>query len=138
MIAEEGAYFNLPARKEGIIPGVAPLRMSRFLGERATQHGILFDKTFPVEAPEARALVNEVVAAGQMDAAIERAVANATGAGVISAGANRKAIRVGQEPRDLFRQYMALYCREHADCHFSPALIANLERNWDAKNRRLT
>ena len=101
------------------------------------QHGILFDRQFPVDSPEARAIVNEVVPAGQMDAAIERAVANATGAGVISAGANRKAIRVGQEPLDLYRRYMALYCREQGDCHFSPALIANLERNWNAKNRRL-
>jgi thioesterase DpgC len=136
VIAEEGAYFNLPARKEGIIPGVAPLRMPRFLGERASQQGILFDKTFPVDSPEARGLVNEVVPSGQMDAAIQRVADLATGAGAISAGANRKAIRVGREPRDVFRRYMALYCREQADCHFSPALIANLERNWDAKNRR--
>jgi len=135
VIAEEGAYFNLPARKEGIIPGVGPLRMPRFLGERASQHGILFDRTFPVDAPEARGLVNEVVPAARMDAAIARAADLATGAGVISAGANRKALRIGQEPRDLFRRYMALYCREQADCHFSPALIANLERNWDAKSR---
>ena len=135
VIAEEGSYFNLPARKEGIIPGVAPLRMPRFLGERASQHGILFDKTFPVNAAEARAIVNEVVPPERMDEAIERAAALATGAGVISAGANRKAIRVGQEPRDLFRRYMALYCREQADCHFSPALISNLERNWNAQNR---
>jgi hypothetical protein len=27
--------------------------------------------------------------------------------------------------------------REQAYCHFSPALIANLERNWDAKNRKI-
>jgi len=110
--------------------------MPRFLGERASQHGILFDRTFPVDSPEARGLVNEVVPPGEMGAAIQRAVDLAAGAGVISAGANRKAIRVGQEPRDLFRRYMALYCREQADCHFSPSLIGNLERNWDAKNRR--
>lgn len=137
VIAEEGSYFNLPARKEGIIPGLANMRLPRFLGERMAQHGILFDKLFPVEAPEARLLVNEVVPAGEMDAAIERTVAGATGAGLISVAANRKAIRVAAEPRETLRQYMALYCREQGDCHFSPALIANLERNWDAKNRRL-
>jgi (3,5-dihydroxyphenyl)acetyl-CoA 1,2-dioxygenase len=27
--------------------------------------------------------------------------------------------------------------REQAYCHFSPALIANLERNWNAKERAL-
>ena len=29
------------------------------------------------------------------------------------------------------------YAREQAACHFSPALIANLEKNWDAKRRSL-
>jgi hypothetical protein len=31
---------------------------------------------------------------------------------------------------------MAVYAREQAYCHFSPALIANLERNWNAGSRR--
>jgi thioesterase DpgC len=31
---------------------------------------------------------------------------------------------------------MATFCREQAHCHFSPALIANLEKHWDAANRR--
>ena len=135
VIAEEGSFFNLPARKEGIVPGVAPIRLPRFVGERATREGILFDKTFTVESPEGRSLVSEVVPAGQMDEAIARAAAAVTGGGVISAGANRKAIRLGHEPRDLFRQYMALYCREQASCHFSPTLIQNLERNWRAADR---
>jgi thioesterase DpgC len=38
---------------------------------------------------------------------------------------------------DLFRNYFALYALEQAYCHFSPALIENLERNWNAKSRRL-
>ena len=135
VIAEEGSYFNLPARKEGIIPGVAPLRFSRFVGERAAQQGILFDKSFPASSPEARPIINEVVPAGQMDTAIDRAAALATGAGLVSFGANRKAIRLTNESPDLFRDYMALYCREQANCHFSPVLIQNLERNWNAPKR---
>lgn len=135
VIAEAGSFFNLPARKEGIVPGAAPLRLPRFVGERTAREGILFDKTFAAESPEGRSLANEVVPVGEMDAAIARAVAAAAGGGVISAGANRKAIRLGYEPRDLFRQYMALYCREQANCHFSPALIRNLERHWQAADR---
>ena len=137
VIAEEGSYFNLPARKEGIIPGVAPLRFSRFMGERTARQGILFDRSFPVSKPEARGLVNEVVPAGRMDAAIDRVAANAGGGGLVSTGANRKAIRLASEPLDLFREYMALYCREQASCIFSPALTENLERNWKAASRRL-
>jgi len=135
VIAEAGSFFNLPARKEGIVPGVAPLRLPRFVGERTAREGILFDKTFTAESPAGRSLANEVVLVGQVDEAIARAAAAVTGGGVVSAGANRKAIRLGLEPRDLFRQYMALYCREQATCHFSPTLIQNLERNWQAADR---
>ena len=31
---------------------------------------------------------------------------------------------------------LALYAREQAYCHFSPALIANLERHWNATQRK--
>jgi thioesterase DpgC len=32
---------------------------------------------------------------------------------------------------------MAIYAREQASCHFSSALISNLERYWNAHNRSL-
>jgi thioesterase DpgC len=54
---------------------------------------------------------------------------------VVSAVGNRRAFRIAQEPLDLFRSYMAVYAREQAYCHFSPALISNLERHWNAQNR---
>jgi thioesterase DpgC len=72
-----------------------------------------------------------------MDGAIEQVVDKLTGSGVVSAAANRRAFRIAQEPLDLFRNYFALYALEQAYCHFSPALIANLEQNWNAKNRGL-
>jgi thioesterase DpgC len=71
-----------------------------------------------------------------MDAAIEHIVDRLTGSGVVSAAGNRRAIRAGEEPLDTFRRYMAVYAREQADCHLSPALIANLEKNWNAASRR--
>jgi thioesterase DpgC len=46
-------------------------------------------------------------------------------------------MRVGDEPLDLFRAYMATYAREQSYCHFSPALVRNLERHWNAHQRRL-
>jgi (3,5-dihydroxyphenyl)acetyl-CoA 1,2-dioxygenase len=58
-----------------------------------------------------------------------------TGSGLISAAANRRAMRVGQEPLDVFREYMATYAREQAYCHLSPALVANLETHWNADKR---
>ena len=59
-----------------------------------------------------------------------------TNSGAVGAIGNRRAFRVAEEPLDLFRRYCAVYAREQALCHFSPALIANLERYWDAQNRK--
>jgi thioesterase DpgC len=137
VLAEQGAFFNLPARKEGIVPGAGNLRLPRFVGDRLARQGIMYERAFPVDSPEGALLCDEVVAPGEMDAAIARTVAGLTSSGVVSAAANRKALRVGQEPLDTFRHYMALYAREQAFCHFSPALIRNLEMHWNARSRAL-
>jgi thioesterase DpgC len=82
-------------------------------------------------------LVDEVVEQGQMDQAIEQRIDALTSSGLINAAANRRALRVGQEPLDLFREYMATYAREQAYCHLSPALVGNLERHWNAQRRTI-
>ena len=137
VIAEKGSYFNLPARKEGIIPGAANLRLPRFMGERMARQAILFDRTFRVDEEDARTLVNEVHPSEELDAAAERAVANALDSGMVSASGNRKALRVQLEPLDTFRRYMATYAREQAYCQLSDQLIVNLEKHWQAKKRNL-
>ena len=70
-----------------------------------------------------------------MDDAIRIAAAEVVSAGTTSLVANRQALRKGQEPLDLFRRYMSSYAREQARCLYSPALIDNLERNWNARER---
>lgn len=137
VIAEAGSYFNLPARKEGIIPGCANLRLPRFMGERLARQAIMFDKTFRVDAPEAGVLVNETVAPDELDERVEQAVAKALSSGMVSAGANRRALRVQAEPVDVLRRYMASYAYEQGFCHLSEQLIANLEHYWNAKQRKL-
>jgi thioesterase DpgC len=136
VLAADDAFMTLPARKEGIIPGFANLRLPRFTGERIARAAILYERKLPCASAEGGLIVDEVVPAAGMDAAIEAAVAGLTDAGAVSAVGNRRAFRVALEPLDAFRRYAAVYAREQAYCHFSPALIANLERNWDARNRR--
>jgi thioesterase DpgC len=136
VLAAQDAYMTLPARKEGIIPGAANLRLPRFVGPRIARQAILAGRRLDCDSPEGRMICDEIVPAGTMDAAIERTVASLTDSGVVSAAGNRRALRSGEEPLDEFRRYMAVYAREQAVCHFSPALIANLEKHWDAANRR--
>src|SRR5919197_2860497 len=137
VIAERGCRLYLPARKEGIIPGASPLRLARSVGDRLARQAILSGREFEAGTPEGDLLCDEVVEPGQMDAALGRRIELLTDSGVVNAAANRRAMRIGAEPLDLFRAYMATYAREQAYCHFSPALIRNLERHWNAHERRL-
>jgi thioesterase DpgC len=137
VLAEAGSYFSLPARKEGIIPAAANLRLARFVGERLAREAILFDKIFHVDEPESRGLVNEVVPRSQIDAAIEKCISGVVGSGLVSAGANRKAMRIRTEPLDLFRKYMATYAYQQVFCHLSEQLVRNLERHWIGRRRNV-
>jgi thioesterase DpgC len=136
ILAEEDAYMTLPARKEGIIPGAADLRLPRFVGDRLARQAIMAERRFDCASPEGRMICDEVISRESMDQALARTVEKLTSSGVVSAAGNRRAFRAGQEPLDTFRRYMAVYSREQAQCHFSPALIANLEKHWNAANRR--
>jgi thioesterase DpgC len=136
VIAASDAFLTLPARKEGIIPGAANLRLPRFTGDRIARQAILYGRQVQCDSPEGRLICDEIVAPAAMDAAIEQVVSGMTDSGIVSAAGNRRAFRIAEEPFDQFRNYMAVYAREQAHCHFSPALIANLERHWNAQNRR--
>ena len=136
VLAERGSFFSLPARKEGIIPGTSNRRLTRFVGDRLARQLIVFERRLEADGPEGGLLCDLVVEPEAMEAAIERDVAQLLGSGLTSAVANRKAIRLGEETLDDFRRYQAVYAREQARCLYSPALISNLERNWQAHRRR--
>jgi thioesterase DpgC len=135
VLAADDAFMTLPARKEGIIPGAANLRLPRFTGDRLARQLIQAERRLQCDSAEGRLICDEIVPPADMDAAIERTVAMLTSAGSVGAIGNRRAFRVGVEPLDLFRRYCAVYAREQALCHFSPALVRNLEQNWGAGNR---
>ena len=133
IIGAADAYLTLPARKEGIVPGAANLRLPRFVGDRIARRAVMADLRIDCADPAGKMICDEVVPPGQMDSTIEEVVQNLTTSGVVSAAGNRRAFRAGEEPLDAFRRYMAVYAREQAQCHLSPQLIANLERNWKKK-----
>ncbi|ETR75614.1 enoyl-CoA hydratase [Afipia sp. P52-10] len=134
-IAASDAYMTLPARKEGIVPGAANLRLPRFVGDRIARQAVMTGRRIDCDSPEGLLICDRIIAPDDMDGAIDGTVHALTTSGVVGIGSNRKAFRVAQEPLDLFRNYMAVYAREQAACHFSPALIDNLERFWNARER---
>jgi (3,5-dihydroxyphenyl)acetyl-CoA 1,2-dioxygenase len=137
VIAARGCRLFLPARKEGIIPGASPLRLPRSVGDRLARQAILSGREFEAGVPPAELLCDEVVEPDAVDGAIEERTNALTSSGLINAAANRRALRVGEEPLDVFRQYMATFSREQAYCHLSPALVSNLEEHWNAHERKV-
>ncbi len=137
VLAETGAYFNLPACKEGFIPGAANLRLPRLVGIKLAREGIFFERVFHADTPEGRMICDDVVPAGGMDAAIEENAFQLVRAGMTSAVSNRKALRVAEEPLSVFRRYMATYARQQSRCLYDQKLIENLERSWKPGSRRM-
>jgi len=137
VIASRGSRLFLPARKEGIIPGASNLRLPRFVGDRAARQAIFSGREWTAGEPDAALLCDEVVQPSEMDAALDARIEALTNSGLVNAAANRSALRAGQEPLDLFREYMATFSVEQARCHLSPALVRNLEVFWNARERRL-
>jgi (3,5-dihydroxyphenyl)acetyl-CoA 1,2-dioxygenase len=135
VLADAEAYLTLPARKEGIIPGMANLRLPRFLGDRLARQAIMYGRRINCDSPEGRLICDEVTPAYQIDGALAQIVENLTNSGIVSAVGNRRQFRLGQEPLDLFRRYVALFAKEQAFCHFSDGLVSNLEHYWNAQSR---
>ncbi len=135
VIAERGARITLPAGREGIIPGASNLRLTRSVGPRLARQLLYMDAALVAGSPQAAALCDEVVEADEIEAAIGTAAARLCSGGLLSVAANRLGLRLGEEPLEDFRRYMAFYAREQADCLLSPQLVANLERNWIGRAR---
>ena len=105
----------LPAGAQGgdhprrLEPAPAALRR-----RAAARQAILSGREFEAGRADAELICDEVVEPGEMDAALDARVEALTSSGLVNAAANRRAMRVGQEPLDLFRAYMATYAREQA------------------------
>lgn len=136
VVARSGAYVNLPARREGFLPGCGNMRLPRFVGEKVARQGIFFNRDIYVDSPEGRQIVDDlVVDEDGMQAAIADAVDALTATGPVGINANRTEMRIGVEPLETFRAYMANLSILQAKCMYSPAIIRNLEIAWDPKRR---
>ncbi|MEV4643226.1 (3,5-dihydroxyphenyl)acetyl-CoA 1,2-dioxygenase DpgC [Actinoplanes sp. NPDC049548] len=111
VLAASDAFLSLPAAQEGIIPGAANLRLGRVAGPRLARQVILGGRRISAAEPEARLLIDEVVAPQEMDAAVERAVDRLRGEAV---AANRRMINLAQESPDDLRAYLAEFAFEQA------------------------
>jgi thioesterase DpgC len=111
VLAASDAYVSLPAAHEGIVPGVANLRLGRHTGPRISRQIILQGRRIWATEPDARLLLDEVVEPGELDAAIDRSVERLRAPAVI---ANRRMLNLAEEPPEEFRRYLAEFALQQA------------------------
>ncbi|GAA4240035.1 hypothetical protein GCM10022254_63260 [Actinomadura meridiana] len=133
VIAETGAYFSLPAADEGIVPGLGNLRLPRRTGARVARDVILGGRRIMATDPEAALMCDEVVPPERMDEAIDRAVRELS---VPAVAANRRMLAHGEEPVDVFREYLAEFAVVQVERAYSEDVLAKVERRWQASESR--
>jgi (3,5-dihydroxyphenyl)acetyl-CoA 1,2-dioxygenase len=134
-VAAKDAYMTLPARKEGIIPGAANMRLPRFVGDRLARQAIFSELRIECDSDVGRMICDEICEPQAVEEAVTAVADKLANSGQVSAASNRRCFRIAQEPFDLFRSFMAIYSLDQAKCHFSDALIRNLESFWGAAKR---
>lgn len=111
VLAASDSYLSLPAATEGIIPGAANYRLTRFTGPRVARQVILGGRRIRADEPDARLIIDEVVPPEGMDEAIEGALARLDGAAVV---ANRRMVNLAEEPPEGFCRYLAEFALQQA------------------------
>lgn len=124
VIAASDTYFCLPAAKEGIVPGVANLRLARFVGTRLARQIILGGRKVYASEAEGKLLFDEIVAPGEMDAAVDRCALQLAAPAV---AANKKMLALAEESLEQFRGYMAEFAKEQVLRMYSEDVLAKVK-----------
>ena len=75
-------------------------------------------------------ICDELIDVNEMDNVINNRVQEFKNSGLVGASFNKRALTLGEENINQFREYMSIYCHDQAYCHFSKELISNLEKYW--------
>ena len=123
VIAVGDAWLSLPAASEGIVPGVANLRLPGRVGVRLARELILRGRRLSGTEAMQAGLVDAVVCAADVDAAVASVAAALSEPGVAP---NKLMLAHGIEPEDEFASYLADFAVVQADRMHAPDVRRNL------------
>lgn len=123
VIATPDSYFCLPAAKEGLIPGTANFRLGRIAGSRMARRLVLGGRRIQATDADAGLLVDSVVPAAEMDAAIAAAARQLDSVSVV---ANRRMLHLAEQPVQAFREYMAEFALQQSALLYDARILHNL------------
>jgi len=123
VIAATDSYFNLPAAREGLVPGFANLRLSRFVGARKSRQLLFAGNKLWASGPYSELIFDEVVDSSDIECAIDRSVDTLSGPAV---RANRRLLINAEEPLEHFRYYAAEFALIQAQRLYSADLLSKV------------
>jgi (3,5-dihydroxyphenyl)acetyl-CoA 1,2-dioxygenase len=129
VVAADDAFFSLPAAREGLVPGLANLRLPTLVGGRLARRLILGGERLKATDPQATLLCDAVVPADDMDAAVEAHARDLDSPAVV---ANRRMLSLASEPFDRLREYLAEFAVTQAYRMYSRDVIDNVDRAWSS------
>ncbi|KZS73135.1 hypothetical protein A4G26_23870 [Mycobacterium kansasii] len=117
VIAVDDAWMSLPAAAEGIVPGVANLRLPGRVGVRLARELILRGRRLSSAEALQAGLVDAVICARDVDATVESVAAALSEPGVVP---NKLMLAHGIEPEHEFAMYLADFAVIQADRMHAP------------------
>ncbi|MEV0943286.1 (3,5-dihydroxyphenyl)acetyl-CoA 1,2-dioxygenase DpgC [Micromonospora wenchangensis] len=133
VVAGADAYFSLPAAQEGIVPGVANLRLGRLVGPRLARDVILNGRKLWAADPQASGICDEAVDPQEVGRAADRAAERLTAPAVL---ANRHMLNLADEPVDRFLDYLSEFALVQGDRLYSPDVLAKIGTHWAGERGR--
>lgn len=117
VIAVDDAWLSLPAASDGIVPGVANLRLPGRVGLRLAREVILRGRRLSGAEAMQAGLVDAVVYAADVDATVQSVAAELSEPGVAP---NKLMLAHGIEPEDEFATYLADFAVVQAERMHAP------------------
>jgi len=125
VIADRGSYVCLPAVKEGIVPGVANMRLANLTSTRLAQQVILLGKKIATDDEFSSIIYDQVHASENMDWAIPQAARTLASESVI---ANRRMLRLSHETVRHFNAYMSEFVLIQVERMYSADVLLKSSR----------
>jgi len=128
VVAAADSYLSLPAAQEGIVPGVAALRLRRRVGGGLARKILLAGRKVWAAEPDGALLCDEVVDPRDMDAAVAAAAERLDNPAVV---ANRAMLNLAEEPPEVFRRFTAEFALRQVLRLYSADVISKVD-GWAA------
>ncbi|MBX7268160.1 enoyl-CoA hydratase/isomerase family protein [Micromonospora sp. Llam7] len=126
------AYLSLPAAQEGIVPGVAGLRLGRRVGGGVARQILLTGRKLWAGEPDCALLCDEVADPRDMDRAVAAAADRLDNPAVV---ANRAMLNLAEEPPDVFRRFVAEFAWRQVLRLYSADVLAKADGAWSRSAR---